>query len=310
MPTPPGRLALLILIAAALGCADDKPHPFFAGQRRPFIFAHRGGGGIEPEATLPALRNARMHYPDAIVEFDVHRSKDGHLVVIHDDTVDRTTNGTGRVAEKTLAELQALDAGHCASPGKGDGTASAEECRSSLDPENFPFRGKDYRIPSLEEVLGQLPMDALLSIEVKAPGYEKQFADVMRASGRLSRLVVGAEDDEIAIRLRDLLPEVPHYLPRGAATCLALAAKVGVDYPACPTYHIFASPLSGAGLKLDTRGVLSSFQARGMMVVYWTINEESEIERLLRLGADGVFTDYPDRARRVVDALRAEGALP
>ncbi len=304
-------LAISWLVVGA--CSRPGLHPFFTADeehRRPFIFAHRGGGGITPEETLPTLLAAYRRDPLAIVEFDIHRTRDGHLVVNHDDTVDRTTDGTGRIADLTLAECKALDAGHCARPGVGDGTAPAAECRGGSDPASFPFRARGFQIAALSEVLAALPAEAFVSIEVKAPGYERQAAEAMRASGRLDRLITGSENDDVGVRLKDLLPEVAHYLPRSAATCLALAAKLKLDYPACPRYQAFASPLSGAGLALDTRGVLRASHDQGVAVIYWTINDEAEMERLFRLGADGIFTDYPDRARVIVDRLRGEGAFP
>jgi len=304
----PARLLCLLVPALWLGCGGEAVHPFFRTTSGRFVFAHRGGGGLLPEATLPAFLEAQRRDPDAIIEFDVHQSKDGVLVVIHDSTVDRTTNGQGRVADLTLDELRQLDAGHCATPGEGDGTAKAEVCRDPARPaEAFPFRGQGFRIPTLQEVFAALPVSTRLSIEVKAGGFERAFAAAIRASGRADRLVVGSEDDDVAVRLKDLLPELPHFLPRAAATCFAVGAKFALDYAGCPACQVFASPLSAAGLALDTRGILSAAHDRGMVVIYWTINEEAEIERLLRLGADGVFTDYPDRARRVIDRLAAEG---
>ena len=309
-------LQVVLLVLGALtamgggGCEDPPLHGFFQqdqATRRPFLFAHRAGGGQRPENTLPAMQELHRSDPLAVVEMDVHRSRDGVLVVIHDDTVDRTTNGRGRVADLTLAELQALDAGYCATPGMGDGTAARGKCDPAGDAATYPFRGKGFKIPTLADVLAALPAEAFLSIEVKASGFERMFADVMRASGRLSRLATGAEDDNIAVRLKDRLPEAAHFLPTGAATCVALAAKLRLAYPDCPEYDLFASPRSGAGLALDTPEVLRAAHALGTAVVYWTINEEPEMERLLRLGADGLFTDYPERARRVVDRLRAEG---
>lgn len=303
------RFGFMMLLPVLLGgCGGDDLHPFFRSGARPFLFAHRGGGGLMPEATLPAFVEAQRRDPQAIVEFDVHQSRDGELVVIHDDRVDRTTDGRGRVRDMTLDELRLLDAGHCASPGVGDGTAEGAACADpSAPPESFPFRSLGYRIPTLQEVFAALPQETRLSIEVKASGFERVFAQALIDSGRIGRVVVGSEDDDVAVRLKDLLPEVPHFLPRAAATCFAVGAKSGLDYAGCPTYQAFASPRSSAGLALDTRGILSAAHDRGMVVIYWTINDEPEMERLLRLGADGVFTDYPDRARAVIDRLAAEG---
>jgi glycerophosphoryl diester phosphodiesterase len=300
----------LLALLAPVACSDPDPHPFFRDDpapRRPFVFAHRGGGGLLPENTLPTFLDLARRDPLAIIEFDVQRSRDGVLVIIHDGDVARTTNGQGRVAELTLSELQQLDAGFCATPGVGDGTAPRGTCDPAGSAATYPHRGKGLRIPTLAEVLAALPVGTFLSVEVKQQGIEQQFAEVMRASGRLDHLATGAENDDIAVRLRDLLPQAAHFLPKGAATCVALAAKLRLHYPDCPRYDLFASPLTGAGLALDTTAVLDTAHGYGARVIYWTINEQSEIERLFRLGADGVYTDYPDRARAVAERLRAEG---
>jgi glycerophosphoryl diester phosphodiesterase len=284
-------------------------HPFFTSQSRPLIFAHRGGGGLLPEETLPALLSAQAADSQAVIEFDVHGTADGQFVLFHDPTLDRTTNGTGPVRERTVAELKTLDAGYCATPGVGNGTADEGNCHDA-DPARFPFRGQGYQIATLDEVFAALPPDTPASVELKRPGMERELANALRASGRLPHLITGAEWDDVAVRLKDLLPELPHYYPTAAATCLALAAKAGGSYAACPHYEAFASPLSGAGLALGTKGVLSAAHDDGIAVVYWTINDESEMERLFLLGSDGLYTDYPDRARRVLDGLRAQGRLP
>jgi glycerophosphoryl diester phosphodiesterase len=302
--------AALLGLLAPMACSDPDPHAFFRpqpAQRRPFVFAHRGGGGLLPENTLPAFQETVRRDPLAIVEFDVQRSRDGVLVVIHDGDVGRSTNGQGRVVDLTVAELQQLDAGFCATPGVGDGTAPRGSCDPAGSATTYPHRGKGFRIPTLAEVLAALPVTTFLSVEVKQQGIEQQFADVMRASGRLDHLATGAENDDIAVRVRDRLPEAAHFLPKGAATCLALAAKLRLHYPDCPRYDLFASPLTGAGLALDTSAVLDTAHGYGAQVIYWTINEPAELERLFRLGADGVYTDYPDRAREVAERLRAEG---
>jgi glycerophosphoryl diester phosphodiesterase len=296
-------------VLALAACGGEPMHAFFTSRARPLIFAHRGGGGLLPEETLPALLSAQANDPQAVIEFDVHGTADGHFVVFHDPTLDRTTDGTGEVSAHTVAELKLLDAGYCATPGVGNGTAEDGDCKGA-DPARFPFRGQGYQIATLDEVLAALPADTPASVELKQPGRERELADALRASGRMTHLITGAEWDDVAVRLKALLPELPHYYPTAAATCLALAAKAGGSYAACPHYEAFAAPLSGAGLALDTEGVLAAAHDDGVAVVYWTINDESEMARLFLLGADGLYTDYPDRARRVLDGLRAEGMLP
>lgn len=305
------RLAFSLVLLGCLttsACSDRALHRFFRTQTSPLVFAHRFGGGVEPEETIPTMLHAHERNPDAVLEFDVHASADGVLVVIHDADVDRTTNGTGNVRDLTLAQLQALDAGYCATPNVGNGTAERGDCHSA-DPSRFPFRGQGYRIATLQEVLAALPAGAHYSVEAKAPGIEQRVADALRATGRLDHLIAGAESDDIAARMQAALPEVASYYPTGAAKCLALSAKAGWDYAACPHFDCFASPLSGAGLALDTKGILDHAHDDGVAVVYWTINDAATMERLFRLGADGIYTDYPDTAREVLARLRAQDVL-
>jgi glycerophosphoryl diester phosphodiesterase len=248
---------------------------------------------------LAALADA----PAVAIEMDVRRSRDGHLVVIHDASVDRTTNGSGLVARLTLAELQALDAAFCATPGVGRGGASASACRAPGGSGRFPLRGQGYRIPTLAEVFAAVPRDTLLGIELKAPGFEEAFARQLRQSGRLGRVVVGSALDEVSARLRTLLPEVPHYFPRWAAIRFGTSAKLSSGRLSRPQYQVLATPRSGAGLSMDTPGMIEVAHQLGILVAYWTINDEAEMERLLRLGADALITDYPHRAWQVLSRL-------
>jgi glycerophosphoryl diester phosphodiesterase len=279
-----------------------------AAVERPIIFAHRGGGGEAPESTVPAMLAALAANPRVAIELDVHRSRDGQLVVIHDPTVDRTTDGQGAVAELTVAQLRALDAGFCATPGQGRGTAPPAICRSPGPAGRFPFRGKGYHIPTLDEVLAALPRPTVIGVEAKAAGYEADLARALRASGRLDRLVVGSGRDEVAARLRALLPEVPHYFPRSAGVRFAMATKLTGGALARPDYQVFATPLAGAGFRLDTPGMIRAAHAARVMVAFWTINDPAEMDRLARLGADAIITDYPGRAVRLTAAAAGKPA--
>jgi len=299
------RAAALLMFLAACGGDPAPPAPGVARTRPPLVFAHRGGSGEVPESTLEAFLAAARD-PAVALELDVRASRDGHIVVIHDATVDRTTGGTGRVDQLTLAQLQALDAGFCATPGRGTGTARRRDCDPAFDPRRFPFRGRGLRIPTLAEVLAQVPPATLIGIEVKAPGFEAPLAAQLRASGRLSRLVIGSADSEVTSRLAALMPEVPRYFSRGAAVRLVASAKLTSGRLAWPAHQVLAAPRSAWGFALDTAGMIAAYHRRGVAVVYFTINDEAEMERLLRLGADGIFTDYPGRARQVVERLRGQ----
>jgi glycerophosphoryl diester phosphodiesterase len=298
---------------AALGtlvgaCREPARAPVLSDVRRPIVFAHRGGSGEGPESTLAAMLAAVARDPDVAIEMDLHRSRDGHLVVIHDDTVDRTTDGHGRVAALTLAELQALDAGHCATPGRGRGTAPAAACRAGGG--DFPFRGRGHRIPTLDEVLAALPRTTAIMIEVKAGGFEAQVAETLRRSGRQGRLVMGSGKDDVAAKLRRALPDALQFFPRGPGLRLGAGLKLAGGRLSRPDYQVLATPRAALGARIDSPAMLAAARRLGILVAFFTINDEAEIEALVRAGADAIITDYPARARRVIDRLRARTALP
>jgi glycerophosphoryl diester phosphodiesterase len=279
--------------------------PVLADLPRPLIFAHRGGAAEGPESTVPTMLAAVARDPDVVIEFDLRRSRDGAIVLMHDGTVDRTTNGEGRVSDLTLAELQALDAGYCATPGEGSGTARAAICRDGARAASFPLRGKGYRIPTLGEVLAALPPRTAMGIEVKEAGFEAELAALLRRSGRLPRIVLGSSKDEVGRALRDLLPEVALYFPRAAAVRWALSSKLTGGRIARPDYQILATPPAVPLLSLDSARIIDAAHRRGILVAYFIIDDEPEMERLFELGADAIMTDYPGRARAVRGRLAA-----
>jgi glycerophosphoryl diester phosphodiesterase len=298
----PLRALLLVLLLGTPACRV-RAAPVLPDVPRPIVWAHRGGAGEAPESTLQAMLALIAEDPAVAIEMDVRRSRDGHLVIIHDATVDRTTNGTGAVESLTLAELQALDAAYCATPGQGRGTAPRALCRSPGEAARFPLRGRGYRIPTLDEVLAALPPRTLIGIEVKAPGFEPALVERLRRSGRLRRLVIGSALDDVSARLLELFPEAPHYFPRWAAIRLAAGAKLSNGHLSRPAYQVLATPRAGAGFSMDTPGLLAVAHRLGLLVAYWTINDPADMETLLARGADALITDYPRRARTVVQRL-------
>ncbi len=295
---------LALLVAGALAARHRPPAGVLPALPRPIFFAHRGGAGEGPESTLPTMLETLAKHPGIALEFDLRQSRDGQIVVIHDATVDRTTNGTGRVADLTLAELQALDAGHCATPGRDRGTARRDACRDPARSGEFPLRGRGYRIPALDEVLAAVPASVGLGIEVKEGGFEARLAERLRRAGRSDRLVVGSAKDDVAAKLKAELPELAHFFPRWAGTRFALSAKLSGGRLSSPGYQVFAVPRAAPGLDLATTGVLATARRLGVLVSYFVINDEAEAERLLRLGAESLMTDFPSRMRAA--AARAQ----
>ena len=251
--------------------------------------AHRGGALLAPENTLPAFQQAVERYRTDMLELDVHLSRDGELVVSHDPTLERCTDGEGPLAERTLAQLQQLDAGFHFSP----------------DGARFPFRGQGVRLPSLREVLRAFP-GMRLNVEAKpdVPGIEDVLAQLLRAEGAVHRVCVGSELDAVGERLARALPEACHFYPRDALTALVMGLKSGEPAPEEPRFHVLDMPLYFGGVRLIDPPFLEAVRALGKWVNVWTVDDEAEMRQLVAEGVGGVMTDRPDLLRQVLDAAR------
>lgn len=266
-------------------------HPYF-DTPRPAAIGHRGAAGLVPENTLPSFERA-LADGAAILESDVHGTRDGVPVLCHDASVDRTTEARGAVCDFTLAELQQLDAGYCFRH-EGDS--------------DFSARGRGFVIPSLEQALDALP-DARFNLEIKDPaaGLVERTVALLAARGRESRTLLAAEDDGIMARIRTHLAETDAPCAvgasRGDVVGFLHAARAGEAPPPGPM--ALQVPAEFAGRPLITRAFVDHAHAHGLFVHVWTINDPDEMAPLLELGVDGLISDYPARA---VAAIEAHGA--
>jgi glycerophosphoryl diester phosphodiesterase len=253
---------------------------------RPRLFGHRGAAGVEPENTMRSFTRGLRDGAEYL-EFDVHGSADDHVVVIHDETVDRTTNGTGAVKSLSLAELRRLDAGYrFAGPG---GT--------------FPARDAGERIPTLEEVLGTFST-VPVTIEVKEvePPTISRIVDVVVASGAASRVILATAHDHVMRHLR------PAATARGIPTnCAAAEVAEFVQRVSTDTLDGYRPPGAALQVPPDWKGIpviteatVAAAHAFGLEVHAWTINDAAEMERLLTLGVDGIMSDFPQLGRTVL----------
>jgi len=261
--------------------------PFLRGLRPTLHIAHRGGALLAPENTLVAFRQAVERYRTDMLELDVHLSRDGELVVAHDDALERCTDGSGALAERTLAELQQLDAGYHFSPDAG---------------RSFPFRGQGVRLPTLREVLRAFPA-MRLNVEAKpdVPGIEDVLAGLLREERAQERVCVGSELDAVAARLVRALPDACHFYPREALTAVVMALKSGEPPPDAPQFHVLDMPLYFGGVRLVDPAFLAAVQALGKWVNVWTVDEPAELRQLVAERVGGVMTDRPDLLRTVLD---------
>lgn len=289
-----GRKRLVILALAAL--AFLVVLRLRRGARRtidvawPVNLAHRGASGIAPENTMEAFRLG-VEAGAGGLELDVHLTSDGHVVVIHDPTADRTTDGEGAVARMTLAELRGLDAGYNFGP-HGENTRS--------------YRGGGLRVPTLEEVLREFP-DAAVNIDMKAdlPGIEAAVLGVLRKAGAEGRALVVSSRHRAVRRFRRISGgSVYTGASRWETGVFYLFSSLRLERLLAPAYDALQVPPRHRGIPLVTRRFVEAAHARGVRIDAWTINGADEMRRLLDLGVDAIMTDLP---ATLADVLRERG---
>jgi glycerophosphoryl diester phosphodiesterase len=269
---------MLLAGFAPLGVPSRSRHPLV--DPAPMLIAHRGGSLLAPENTLVAFRQAVDTWAADMIELDVRASADGHCVVIHDETVDRTTNGSGLVSTMTLAELQTLDAGHRFA---GDGS--------------FPFRARGVTIPTIDEVLESLPHTPL-TIEVKTGAAQKPLFDAIARFGAGDRIVAAGMYDRDRTMFSSWKGAVSASMEqvkaffRFHALKLARFWKLDADVVQVPEFH--------GSRRIVTQRFVTQLHAQGIPVHVWTVNHESDMQRLLDWSVDGIVSDRPDTLARVL----------
>ncbi len=197
-----------------------------------------------------------------VLELDVHRTRDGVLVVHHDATVDRCTDGKGPVAELTLAQLKAL---------------------------RFPG-WPDARVPALDEVLAAFPK-ARLNIELKHAGPEEQFIRALEPHA--DRVCVGSEHDAVAAKLSELAPAMCRFYPAQAALQVAMGVWGAAPLEADPRYDVLEVPYEYGGEVVATKAFFDAAASLGVPVLVWVVDDAKAIRSLIADGAAGVMTDLP-----------------
>jgi glycerophosphoryl diester phosphodiesterase len=249
------------------------------------VFAHRGGGGLYPENTLEAFRYSLEVKVD-VLELDIHATSDGKLVVLHDSSVDRTTDGSGKVKEMTLAELKKLDAGYQFSTDSG---------------QTFPFRGKNVTIPTLEEVFDNFPQTKF-NIEPKQaePSIIIPFCNLLREKKKTDKVMVGSFNQTVIDEFRRECPEVATSASPSEVSEFLAYQKSGLSGSYTPPMQALQVPEQIAGVQIVTQDFVESAHKLNLQIHVWTINETIDMQRLIGLGVDGIMTDYPDKLLELV----------
>jgi glycerophosphoryl diester phosphodiesterase len=242
-----------------------------------WVIAHRGASGTAPENTMAAFRNA-VELGAGFIETDLQLSRDARLVALHDDTLDRTTNGHGPVSSKTLEELRKLDAGSWFRP---SGHESAP-----------PFPGE--RIPTIEEILAfGREHEIGLQLEVKATGpsgAEHAIVGALHACNEVARSVVMSFSPSVLKRIHQLDP-------------LVMTGFLFSDRVASPVTIAVEAGARQLLPRIDrvTRELVTEAHAHDLRVVAWTADSPAEMQKLIAAGVDGIITNYPDR---LIELLR------
>lgn len=271
---------------ALFGAACGKRGHAFFGHDAPLAIAHRGGMAVWPENTLFAFGMAVEAGIDGL-EMDVHRTKDGVIVVSHDPDVDRCTNGTGAIRDMMLAEVQALDAGYRFTT---DGGAT------------YPFRDQGVCIPTLDEVFTAFPQQRfVIDNKPDDPDMAQELAELVLAHGLEERVILASFYVNNLYRIRKVCPQIATSAaePEVYIFYPLQLLRLGVCYHA--PARAFQVPVTQHGVPFLTRHFVRTAKRKDMDVHVWIINDEDEMRRLFEMGVTGIVSDYPER---VVAAVR------
>ena len=273
--------------------------------RRVLDYAHQGGAKEGPSSTLFAMHEAVDAGAEAL-ELDVHMTRDGVLVVCHDPTVDRTTEGSGAIADLTLDELRQLDNAYWWVPG------SVVNHEPGTPPEAYVHRGKAatdraFRIATLAEVLDEFP-GVYLNFDVKqtapaVPAYETALADELRRHDRIDGVIVASFNDASTEALARYAPEIATSYGTNGTAEFYRAVQSGTPPPETRHVALQVPRTFGEVVVVDERFVAAAHE-HGVAVHVWTIDDEAEMELLVDVGVDAVMTDRP---RTLEAVLRRRG---
>ena len=255
-------------------------HPYFERKHPILVIAHRGERGHAPENTMVAFQRA-VDLDVDILETDIHRTADGVIVAFHDDTLERVSDGGGRVQDYTFAELQEFDAGY-------NWTAD--------DGQTFPYRGQGCRIPSLAEVFDAFP-DVGVNVDIKqcTPSIVEDFGTLIRKHGRERSVCVGSFNDPTLTAFRRAMPKVVTATGYSETKRAVIMNELWLGRFFRTQASAFQIPEQKEGRRVASPRFIKMAHRKGVEVHVWTVNETADMQRLISWGVDGLVTDYPKR---------------
>ncbi len=287
MKKPSGKIilyllasVLLIFIITALISKPAGNSAFYlVNLPTPLVIAHQGGDGIWPGNTLYAFQNAIEIGVD-VIETDIRQTRDGVLVISHDENVDNKSNGVGRVVDLTMKELQTLDAAYNWSP--------------TEDP-SFPFRGQGITYVSLEEIFIAFP-DMRFNIDMKQsdPPIYASLCELIREYNMQDKVVAASFSHETITAFRKLCPEVTTSGDETETRNFVFMNFAFIGHWYSPNFKVFQVPTKSSGITIMTPHFVRAAHERNLRVDVWTIDDPDEMVRLMGMGVDGIITDRPD----------------
>ncbi|MBI2027705.1 MAG: glycerophosphodiester phosphodiesterase [Deltaproteobacteria bacterium] len=254
-------------------------------QRQPVeIIAHRGGSLEWPENTLLAFENSAP-FVDAI-ETDLHLTKDGEIVLIHDPTVNRTTDGKGAVADMTLLEIEKLNAGYYFTKDNG---------------QTYPYRAMKVSIPTLKDALARLPkMKWILEIKNQDDHLEEKLVSILQENNLMENVIVSSEYHIVLERIHQRAPSIATGSSRKEIKRLVYLHYFKLLPFYKPMIDSLQVPPEHEGTVIITKTWVRAMHNKNLPIQAWTINEENDMKRLIEMKIDGIITDRPSLLKTIL----------
>ena len=289
-----GILILLILLSLVLIAAlmpDAPSKEYYEDISRPLVIAHQGGDDLWPGETLYAFEKAVEIGAD-VLEMDAHLTKDGQIVLMHDEEVDRTTDGTGLIEDLTLEELKRLDAAYGWS-NDGDKT--------------FPYRGQGIQVTTLEELFQKFPqMRYVIEIKLTQNPIDKPLCDLIRGHNMQDKVMIASFHDQAMQNFRSTCPEVATSASRGEVTRFVLLGKLFLSGLIAPQYQSIQPPYDpeeSMNIPIMTERFIREAHAKNIKVEPWTVDDPELMRQYIEWGVDGIITDRPDLMIEVLEEM-------
>jgi len=284
-----GVLLVTILLSSFIG-KPAPAHPYYENAPVPMVIAHQGGDNLRPGDTLTAFQNAVDLGAD-VLEMDAHITRDSQIVLMHDEQVDRTSDGTGLIEEMTLDELKKLDAAY----------------KWSQDGEKtFPYRGHGVTVPTLEELFQKFPqIRYVIEIKKTQNPIDNPLCTLIRKYNMQNKVMVASFHDEAMANFRKTCPEVATSGSRNEVTPFVLLSKVHLTgllkNLQFKSLQVPYEPSESYGIPIMTKQFIELAHARNVKIEPWTVDDPELMKEYISWGVDGIITDNPDAMLKILN---------